>query len=110
MKITPGCRIVGKSGKYYTVDKIEGDILHCGELKISTVAVLQVLPPAFKVGDRVHIPNCDRYGKVNSIREKVDRGGLWAQVEMEPQNKLSARLFPDARKERDFPIDVVEMA
>jgi hypothetical protein len=60
MKITRGCRIVGKSGTYYTVDNIEGDILHCGELRISIAAVLRVIPPlivhsskALKIGDRV---------------------------------------------------------
>lgn len=56
MKITPGSRIVGKSGKKLTVDRVEGDTIYSGELKILSSAVLKVIPPrpkTFKLGDRV---------------------------------------------------------
>jgi hypothetical protein len=58
--ILPGSRIVGKSGKILTVDRIEGDILICGDLRVKPSAVVRVIPPlivyspkALKIGDRV---------------------------------------------------------
>jgi hypothetical protein len=53
MKITPGSKIVGKSGKCLTVDSVDEDIIDCQGLKIHVSAVLQVFPPALKIGDRV---------------------------------------------------------
>ena len=55
MKITIGSTIIGKSGKRLIVDRVEGDTIYSGDLKILTSAVVQVIPPAtrFKLGDRV---------------------------------------------------------
>ena len=55
MKINIGSTIIGKSGKKLIVDLIEGDILHCGDLKILASAVIKVIPPttSFKQGDSV---------------------------------------------------------
>lgn len=55
MKITPGATIFGASGKALIVDRVEGDIIYSGELKILASAVVRVIPKitAFKVGDRV---------------------------------------------------------
>lgn len=54
-KITIGSTIIGKSGKRLIVDRVEGDIIYSGDLKILISAVVQVIPPAdrFKLGDRV---------------------------------------------------------
>ena len=61
MKITPGATIVGASGKALIVDRVDGDIIYSGELKILTSAVVRVIPPitAFKVGDRVQYVGSD---------------------------------------------------
>jgi hypothetical protein len=66
MEITPGSRIVGKSGKCLTVDSIEGNILYCGGLTVIASAVVRVIPPAivypptaFKKGDRVRYIGSD---------------------------------------------------
>jgi hypothetical protein len=55
MKITIGSTIIGKSGKKLRVDRVEGDIIYSGDLKILSTAVVRVIPPAtrFKLGDRV---------------------------------------------------------
>lgn len=55
IKITIGSTIIGKSGKKLKVDRIEGDTIYSGNLKILTSAVVRVIPPTtnFKVGDRV---------------------------------------------------------
>jgi hypothetical protein len=45
MKVIPGSRIIGKSGKSLIVDRIEGKILHCGERKIEASAVVEVITP-----------------------------------------------------------------
>jgi hypothetical protein len=60
-KITPGVTIVGTSGKKLVVDRVEGDIIYSGNLKILTSAVVRVIPPvtAFKVGDRVQYIGSD---------------------------------------------------
>lgn len=54
-KITPGSTIIGKSGKRFIVDRIDGDVLYCGSLKILASAVVEVIPPptSFKIHDRV---------------------------------------------------------
>ena len=55
IKITIGSTIIGASGKKLTVDRVEGDTIYSGDLKILTSAVVKVIPPptSFKVGDRV---------------------------------------------------------
>jgi hypothetical protein len=56
IKITIGSTIIGKSGKKLIVDRVEGDIIYSGELKIKTSAVSQIIPPRsivkFKLGDK----------------------------------------------------------
>jgi len=55
-KITIGSIVVGASGKKLIVDRVEGDIIYSGELRIKTSAVVKVIPPnpvKFKLGDRV---------------------------------------------------------
>jgi hypothetical protein len=42
--ITVGSTIVGKSGKRFIVDRVEGDIIYSGTLKIRTSAVVSVEP------------------------------------------------------------------
>ena len=54
-KITVGSTIIGASGKKLTVDRVEGDTIYSGDLKILASAVVKVIPPptSFKLGDRV---------------------------------------------------------
>jgi hypothetical protein len=54
-KITIGSTIIGASGKKLVVDRVEGDTIYSGDLKILASAVVRVIPPAteFKLGDRV---------------------------------------------------------
>lgn len=56
-KITPGSTIIGASGKKLIVDRVEGDTIYSGDLKVLVSAVVQVIPPRavvkFKLGDRV---------------------------------------------------------
>jgi hypothetical protein len=56
-EITIGSTIIGNSGKKLIVDRIDGDILYSGKLKIKTSAVVRVISPPivtkFKLGDRV---------------------------------------------------------
>jgi hypothetical protein len=61
-KITIGSTIVGTSGKKLIVDRVEGDTIYSGDLKILTSAVVRVIPPrpsAFKLGDRVEYIGSD---------------------------------------------------
>jgi hypothetical protein len=61
-KITPGSTIIGASGKKLVVDRVEGDTIYSGDLKIFTSAVLKVIPPrpkAFKLCDRVEYIGSD---------------------------------------------------
>jgi hypothetical protein len=53
--ITIGSTIIGTSGKKLIVDRVEGNTLYSGDLKILASAVVRVIPPAtkFKLGDRV---------------------------------------------------------
>jgi hypothetical protein len=44
-KITPGSTIIGASGKKLVVDRVEGDTIYSGNLKILASAVMQVIPP-----------------------------------------------------------------
>jgi DNA polymerase, archaea type len=66
MKITIGSTIIGKSGKGLIVDRVEGDILWCGDLKILASAVINVIPPttSFKQGDRVKIVSTGEIGRL----------------------------------------------
>jgi hypothetical protein len=85
MKITPGSRIAGKSGKYLTVDRIEGDILHCGEVRVLLSAVVRVIPPnivptrqaGFRVGDRVEYIG-------SSLNQKAQYEGVLEVVKICP--------------------------
>jgi hypothetical protein len=55
-KITIGSTIIGASGKKLVVDRVEGDTIYSGDLKILTSAVVRIIPPrpkAFNLGDRV---------------------------------------------------------
>jgi hypothetical protein len=54
-KITPGSTIIGASGKKLVVDRVEGDTIYSGDLKVLKSAVVRVIPPGtrFKLGDRV---------------------------------------------------------
>ena len=54
-KITPGSTIIGASGKKLVVDRVDGDMIYSGNLKILASAVMQVIRPVtkFKLGDRV---------------------------------------------------------
>jgi hypothetical protein len=53
--IAIGSTIIGKSGKKLIVDRIEGNTVYSGDLKILASAVVRVIPPLtkFKLGDRV---------------------------------------------------------
>jgi len=55
LEVRPGDSIVGKSGKKILVDRIEGDLLFCGDRRIGIEAVVRVIQPttSFKIGDRV---------------------------------------------------------
>jgi hypothetical protein len=55
MKITIGSTIIGASGKKLRVDRVEGDTIYSGDLKILSSAVVRVIPPVtkFNLGDRV---------------------------------------------------------
>jgi hypothetical protein len=44
--ITVGSTIIGKSGKKLVVDRVEGDIIHSGVLRIDISAVVSVEPPS----------------------------------------------------------------
>jgi hypothetical protein len=46
MKVQIGSVIIGASGKRLRVDSIEGEIIHCGELRIKVSAVIDVEPPS----------------------------------------------------------------
>lgn len=50
-----GSTIIGASGKKLIVDRIEGDTIYSGGLKILRTAVIRVIPPVtkFSIGDRV---------------------------------------------------------
>jgi hypothetical protein len=61
-KITIGSTIIGASGKKLTVDRVEGDTIYSGGLKILASAVVKVIPPrpkVFKLGDRVEYIGSD---------------------------------------------------
>ena len=60
-KITIGSTIIGASGKKLVVDRVEGDTIYSGDLKIFTSAVVRVIPPVtrFKLGDRVEYIGSD---------------------------------------------------
>ena len=45
LKITPGCTIVGKSGRQLLVDRVVGKSIFCGDRRIEREAVVKVIPP-----------------------------------------------------------------
>jgi hypothetical protein len=45
MNILPGSKIVGASGNTLVVDRLEGEILICGDRRIKPSAVVWVIPP-----------------------------------------------------------------
>ena len=67
VEITPGSIAIGSSGKGKKIDRIDGDILHCGSLKIRSSAVVNVIP-VLKVGSR-YLLNGDRSITLESISE-----------------------------------------
>jgi hypothetical protein len=48
-EITIGSTIIGKSGKKLIVDRVEGDTIYSGDLKILSSAVIEVIPPIIPV-------------------------------------------------------------
>ena len=75
-KITIGSTIIGASGKKLLVDRVDGDILYSGGLRILISAVVKVIPPPteFKIGDRVQYIGDDfylkkQYGGILEVRE-----------------------------------------
>ncbi len=54
--IKVGCMVIGRSGKSFLVDRVDGEFIYSGKLRIAASAVIKVTPPrttAFKLGDRV---------------------------------------------------------
>jgi hypothetical protein len=97
MKITPGSKIVGKSGKCLTVDSVDEDIIDCQGLKIHVSAVLQVFPPALKIGDRVRFNGTfQEWGiEPGTILTAVEIDDEWVKVrtdDRKPMNILSSLL------------------
>jgi hypothetical protein len=45
MNILPGLKIVGVSGNTLVVERLEGEILICGDRRIKQSAVVKVIPP-----------------------------------------------------------------
>jgi hypothetical protein len=63
LEIRPGAIIVGNSGKSLVVDRVEGDLLICGERQIGIEAVVKFIPPrpkTFKSGDKVEYIGTDK--------------------------------------------------
>ncbi|MFM2305218.1 MAG: hypothetical protein RLZZ135_2631 [Cyanobacteriota bacterium] len=82
-KITPGSTIIGKSGKKLIVDRVEGDIIYSGDLKILSTAVVRVIPPAtrFKLGDRVKYIGGDDFDlPEGEILTVVEDCGEWVKT------------------------------
>jgi hypothetical protein len=97
MKITPGSRIVGKSGKCLMVDSVDEDVIDCQGLKIHISAVVQVIPPALKVGDRVRFNGTfqDWGIEPGTILTAVEIEDDWVKVRTDarkPMNILSSLL------------------
>jgi hypothetical protein len=63
--IAIGSTIIGKSGKKFIVDRVEGDIIHSGVLRIRVSAVVSVEPPSLI--DRLLM--LDSLGKQEAINE-----------------------------------------
>jgi hypothetical protein len=63
--ITVGSTIIGKSGKKLVVDRVEGDIIHSGVLRIDISAVVSVEPPSLI--DR--LPSIASVGKHEAIQQ-----------------------------------------
>jgi hypothetical protein len=56
-KIIPGSTIIGASGKKLMVDRVEGDTIYSGDLKVLKSAVVRVIPP----GTRFNLGDCVKY-------------------------------------------------
>lgn len=65
-KITIGSTIIGRSGKELIVDRLDGDIICCGETKVHSSAIVRVLPS--QVGDKVEHIHLKRIGFITDIR------------------------------------------
>jgi len=94
-KITIGSTIVGTSGKELIVARVEGGIIHSGELRISTSAVVKVIPPAavkFKLGDRVRYVGTDR----NLVKQYAGVLEIWEMGKLGDSDKCTC-LKPNGR-------------
>jgi hypothetical protein len=99
-KITIGSTIIGKSGKKLIVDRVEGDIIHSGELKIIASAVVEVIPPPKPKTRKLVLDDRVRYiGTHPNFREQY--GGdrvleIWAIGKAGDDDKCAC-LTPDGR-------------
>ena len=96
LKITPGCTIVGKSGRQLLVDRVEAKFIFCGDLKIEIAAVVKVIPPLQSQEDRslenilsvtetlvvvVKMSDSQAIEALNDLRQVWDRNLLQAAAE-----------------------------
>jgi hypothetical protein len=100
-EITIGSTIIGKSGKKLIVDRVEGDTIYSGDLKILLSAVIEVIPPAPKsktpklvLGDRAryigtHPSFKKQYGGVLTIWELGKGSDLDKCACLTPGGKVS---------------------
>jgi hypothetical protein len=86
-KLPIGSVVYGAAGIGCKVLAVEGDTLTVetpnGTRTISSSKVVKVIPPppkAFKLGDRVYIPACDKFGTIERIFHKEGKDGLFARV------------------------------
>jgi hypothetical protein len=45
-EIVPGSIVIGRSGDGKTIDRVDGDILHSGDVKLHRSGVVQVIQPS----------------------------------------------------------------
>jgi hypothetical protein len=90
--IAIGSTIIGKSGKKLIVDRIEGNTVYSGDLKILASAVVRVIPPLtkFKLGDRVTYIGSEFY-------LKKQYAGVLEVWEISPRDDGYTCLKPDGR-------------
>jgi hypothetical protein len=106
MNILPGSKIVGASGKTLVVDRVEGEILICGDRRIKFSAVALVIPPPptkLALGDTVYYCG-DRYWEQYQDMPLVLielREGLW--ICEKPDNYRTTNL--PARELSRLPVD-----
>ena len=91
IKITIGSTIIGASGKKFKVDRVDGNVLYCEDVKILASAVVKVISPTtiFKVGDRVQYIG-------NNFYLKIIYAGLLEVWEISPLDGYTC-LKPDGR-------------